>query len=155
MRASLALSLAALSLAGCNRPPDPPVAAPAPVSSLGERVAAPGMAAEPTPRGAVVYAANCASCHGVRAEGAKDWHRPGPDGKYPPPPLDGSGHAWHHPQAQLRQIILDGTQARGGGMPAWRGKLSPAEVDAVIAWFQSLWPPELYRTWREMDQNAR
>lgn len=105
-------------------------------------------------RGAAVYAANCASCHGARAEGAKDWHRPGPDGKYPPPPLDGSAHAWHHPRAQLKQIILDGTQPRGG-MPAWRGKLTDDDVDAVIVWFQSLWPEEIYRIWRELDQKAR
>ena len=114
-----------------------------------------GASAEQVQRGAAVYAANCATCHGVRAEGAKDWHRLGPDGKFPPPPLDGSAHAWHHPHAQLKQIILDGTQARGGGMPAWRGRLSEQDVDAVIAWFQSLWPDEIYRAWRELDQKAR
>ena len=116
---------------------------------------APGASAEQVQRGAAIYAANCASCHGARAEGAKDWHRLGPDGKFPPPPLDGSAHAWHHPRAQLKQIILDGTVTRGGGMPAWRGKLSDADVDAVIAWFQSLWSPEIYRAWRELDEKAR
>jgi mono/diheme cytochrome c family protein len=116
---------------------------------------APGASAEQVLRGAAVYAANCAECHGMRAEGAKDWHRLGPDGKFPPPPLDGSAHAWHHPRAQLKQIILDGTVTRGGGMPAWRGKLSDADVDAIIAWFQSLWPEDIYRAWRELDQKAR
>lgn len=116
---------------------------------------APGAGAEQVRRGAAVYAANCATCHGNRAEGAKDWHRLGPDGKFPPPPLDGSAHAWHHPHAQLKQIILDGTETRGGGMPAWRGRLSDADVDAVIAWFQSLWPEDIYRAWRELDQKAR
>ena len=116
---------------------------------------APGASAEQVQRGAAIYAANCATCHGARAEGAKDWHRLGPDGKFPPPPLDGSAHAWHHPRAQLKQIILDGTATRGGGMPAWRGKLSDADIDAVIAWFQSLWPPEIYRAWRELDEKAR
>ena len=135
-------------VAACNSSTEPAASAPTPAAQEQRP-------ADPVARGAALYAQHCAACHGARAEGAPNWHRPGADGKPPAPPLDGSGHAWHHPQAQLKQTILDGTQGRGGGMPAWRGKLSEAEVDAVIAWFQSLWPPELYRAWREMDQKAR
>lgn len=130
--------MALIGTAACSPSSDPPRAT-----------------AEQVQRGAAIYAANCATCHGARAEGAEDWHRLGPDGKFPPPPLDGSAHAWHHPRAQLKQIILDGTETRGGGMPAWRGKLSDADVDAVIAWFQSLWPPEIHRAWRELDAKTR
>ena len=138
-------------LVGCKPTADVPPGA----KVSAEAAAVSRLSPEMVRRGAAVFAANCASCHGVRAEGAKDWHRPGPDGKVPPPPLDGSAHAWHHPRAQLKQIILDGTETRGGGMPAWRGKLSDADVDAVIAWFQSLWPPEIYRAWRELDAKTR
>lgn len=135
-------------LVGCERSPEvpPPTSAP---------TAANTVAAAQLRRGADLYAANCAMCHGARAEGAKDWHRIGPGGKVPPPPLDGSAHAWHHSRAQLKRTILEGTQARGGGMPAWRGRLSEDEVEAVIDWFQSLWPPEIYQTWSEMDRKAR
>ncbi len=60
-------------------------------------------------QGTKVFAEHCASCHGANAQGlAEDWKRPGPDGKYPPPPLDGSAHAWHHPLSVLRTAILDG-----------------------------------------------
>lgn len=105
-------------------------------------------------QGGRVFQANCAVCHGARAQGAPNWQRPGVDGKYPPPPLDGSAHAWHHPRAALRQVIKEGTISAGGNMPAWGGKLSEAEIEAVIAWFQSHWPDEIYAAWAEMDARA-
>lgn len=106
-------------------------------------------------RGAEVFRQNCATCHGDRAQGAFAWERPGADGRYPPPPLDGSAHAWHHPQAALEQMIRAGTQAQGGNMPAWGGKLSDSDIRAVIAWFQSLWPDPIYAAWADMDRRAR
>lgn len=111
----------------------------------------PGMIA----RGRELYRANCASCHGENAQGAFNWRQRGPDGKWPPPPLDGSGHTWHHPLAALRMTIRNGTQAIGGSMPPWKDRLSDEEIDAVIAWFQSLWPDEVYRQWLAIDARAR
>lgn len=102
-----------------------------------------------------VYKKNCSACHGESGQGAPDWQKPGPDGKYPPPPLNGTGHAWHHPQAALAQTIRHGTIAIGGKMPALGDKLSDAEIAAVIAWFQSRWPDELYQAWARMDQQSR
>ena len=49
--------------------------------------------------GRQVYAANCASCHGAELEGQPDWGEPLPNGRYPAPPHDASGHTWHHPDA--------------------------------------------------------
>lgn len=106
-------------------------------------------------RGAEVYRKNCASCHGDRAQGPFNWQKPGADGKYPPPPLDGSAHAWHHPQASLALTIRQGTQLQGGNMPGWGGKLSEDEIQAVIAWFQSTWSDEIFRIWADIDQRAR
>ena len=106
-------------------------------------------------RGAEIYRQNCATCHGERAQGAFGWERPGADGKYPPPPLDGSAHAWHHPYAQLKQTIREGTLRLGGSMPAWKGKLSEADTEAVIAWFQSTWPEPIYAAWADIDRRAR
>src|ERR1700733_15904191 len=40
-------------------------------------------------RGATVYAANCAGCHGQRLEGQPDWHHLNAAGRLPAPPLDG------------------------------------------------------------------
>jgi mono/diheme cytochrome c family protein len=36
----------------------------------------------------------------------------------------------------------------GGGMPAWKGKFSEDDIEAVIAWFQSRWPEEVYQSGR-------
>jgi mono/diheme cytochrome c family protein len=106
-------------------------------------------------RGAEVYRTHCAACHGSHAQGAPRWQQPGPDGKYPAPPLDGSAHAWHHPTAQLKQTIQEGTLKLGGSMPAWKGKLSEADTEAVIAWFQSTWPDPIYAAWADIDRRFR
>lgn len=98
-----------------------------------------------------VYVTHCQVCHGVRGGGAPNWRTPDEQGKYPPPPLNGTGHAWHHPKEMLKSIILNGTQPQGN-MPPWRGKLTDEEIDNVITWFQSLWAPQVYHAWEEIDQ---
>ena len=99
-------------------------------------------------QGKTIYQQNCAQCHGESAQGALDWRTPDSGGRYLPPPLNGSGHAWHHPLPQLRDVIKNG---RGpdtpSDMPAWKAKLSDSEIDSVIAWFQSHWPDEIYQAW--------
>ena len=94
-------------------------------------------------------------CHGSHAQGALRWQRPGPDGKYPAPPLDVSDHAWHHPLAALKDTIRNGTQRLVGRMPPCRDKLTEADIETVIAYFQSLWPAEIYQAWADTDRRAR
>jgi len=106
-------------------------------------------------RGAEVFRQHCAVCHGAKAEGARDWQKAGPDGKYPAPPLNGTAHAWHHPIVALRDTIRNGTARLGGSMPPWKEKLSDADIEATIAWFQSHWPDELYAAWARMDEESR
>jgi len=105
--------------------------------------------------GARLFKANCAVCHGANAEGAPNWHRVGPDRKYPAPPLDGTGHDWHHPTAALKWTIREGTAKLGGNMPAWKDKLSDADIEAAIAWFQSRWPEDIYKNWALIDEKWR
>ena len=52
-------------------------------------------------------------------------------------------------------MIRQGSVARGGNMPAWEGKLSDDDVAAVIAWIQSRWPEEIYRSWLAMEEKTR
>jgi mono/diheme cytochrome c family protein len=106
-------------------------------------------------RGATIYARHCATCHGARGEGAPQWQRRGADGKMPAPPLDGSGHAWHHPMADLIEMINEGSRPGEGNMPGWKGKLAAGEIDAVIAWFQSLWNDDIHEFWQQIDRRAR
>jgi mono/diheme cytochrome c family protein len=105
-------------------------------------------------RGAKLFQQHCAACHGDVGQGHSNWQQPGPDGKYPAPPLNGTGHAWHHPTVALKQVIKQGTLNRGGNMPALGDKLSDEEIDAVIEWFKSKWPDEIYAAWARMDQKA-
>lgn len=99
-------------------------------------------------QGRPLYNAHCSDCHGAFAQGEAGWQRPGADGKLPPPPLNGSGHAWHHSLAVLHGIIRDGGQP-GGNMPAWGGTLNDRQILAVIAYLQSLWPERVYRAWAD------
>ena len=104
--------------------------------------------------GEEVYLRHCRGCHGANGEGAENWRQKGPDGRYPPPPLNGSGHAWHHPNAVLIDIITNGSAQGQGNMPAWGDKLSSDEIRAVIAWFQSQWPDQVYAAWYDMEQRS-
>jgi len=106
-------------------------------------------------RGHKVFLQNCAVCHGSNAEGAPNWNQPDASGKYPAPPLNGTGHAWHHPRQALISTINYGTVRLGGSMPAWKDKLSDQDINDVVAWFQSRWPDELYAAWQRMDQASQ
>jgi len=97
--------------------------------------------------GEQVYTQHCQVCHLPQGRGPANWREPLADGRYPPPPLDGSAHAWHHPLADLLNTINLGSQSQGGQMPAFEKTLSEAEKQAVIAYFQSLWSEEIYALW--------
>ena len=83
--------------------------------------------------GRVLYAENCAVCHGANLEGQPDWQNPGPDGVFPAPPHDETGHTWHHSNEELfeytslggqkivEQIGLEGFTS---GMPGFEGALA-------------------------------
>ncbi len=96
-----------------------------------------------------VFQQNCAVCHGSNAEGTRDWKKTDANGNYPPPPLNGSAHAWHHPIDQLARSIKQGGVKLGGVMPPFGNKLSDQEVLAAIAFFQSKWPNQVYDTWHQ------
>lgn len=116
------------------------------------RGAAPGRAdpGDPaqTSRGRVVYDARCASCHGAALQGQPDWRERKPDGKLPAPPQDGSGHTWHHPDAQLFGIVKNGVgpYAPAGyrsDMPAFAATLSDDQIWDALAYIKSKWPSDI------------
>ncbi len=76
-----------------------------------------------------------------------NWRKPFSDGSYPPPPLNGSAYAWHHPFSVLKNNIQYGEVALGGKMPAFKDKLTEKEIEAAIAYFQSKWNSEIYNQW--------
>jgi mono/diheme cytochrome c family protein len=109
-------------------------------------------------QGAVLYADQCAACHGDRLQGQPDWQVRQENGRLPAPPHDPSGHTWHHPDAQLIDITTRGTAAVVGGghesdMPGFGGILTEAEIVAVLSYIKSTWPPEIVAI--HDDINAR
>lgn len=93
--------------------------------------------------GKELYAMHCAGCHGVNLEGSPNWKQPRPDGTFPPPPQDSSGHTWHHADQQLVQIIQKGGDpAFGGTMPGFLDKLSEEEILSIVEYFKSSWGQE-------------
>ena len=101
--------------------------------------------------GAQVVAEHCAVCHGDNAEGrVSDWRQRLDDGSLPPPPLNGSAHAWHHPNSVLLQVINNGGTPLGGTMPAFVDVLGRPDKLAAIAYFQNFWSDEIYAQWIQM-----
>lgn len=98
-------------------------------------------------RGATLYAAHCATCHGARLEGQPDWQSAEVDGVLPAPPHDASGHTWHHDDALLTDYIRRGGQAVLGdmgvrmksGMPGFGETLSDGDIAAILAFIKSRW----------------
>ena len=104
-------------------------------------------------RGEQVYAASCAACHGVGAEGQVPGQPMGgtfADGTYIAPALNGTGHMWHHPPAQLLQIVRNGSPDPTSPMKGFAGRLSEPEIEAVLAYLQSLWPERLRQRYQGM-----
>ena len=104
--------------------------------------------------GAKVYASSCAVCHGLRGEATPDWRIRDTDESFPPPPVNGTAHTWHHPFGILARQIKFGAPGGGGKMPAFQGMLTDEEIINVIAWIQSLWPDEIYAHWWEIQQRS-
>ena len=93
-------------------------------------------------RGTALYVAHCQPCHstlvnarplaGVPSHGA-------------------AGHTWGHPDSTILRIILDGrpplpstrlADSAAPTMPAWRGRLSPADAEAILTYIKSSWTDE-------------
>lgn len=107
--------------------------------------------AEELDLGRTLYDQHCAACHGANLEGAPDWRRAGPDGRFPAPPHDATGHTWHHGDGMLFEYTRRGGQAYlddlgvsfDSGMPAFGDILSDDEIKAILAFIRSTWPEEI------------
>jgi len=153
--------LISVGLGGCDQTEQADKTVPAEPAAKPEPVIAPPPAAprwyqfDQVKNGARLYKVHCASCHGSRGEGDPDWRQRDADGSLQSPPLNGTGHTWHHPLAALYHVIMNGSPGGQGNMPAWKDKLSKEGALSIIAWFQSRWPDEIYNAWYARDQKAR
>ena len=147
LRNLLSSVTAALMLIGCGGATIPGTMTEKPAIDSKTGLAKRTLDSEQIKRGETVYKTHCIGCHGPNGEATPDWRKPNPDGKYPPPPLDSSAHAWHHSTEVLKKTILKGTPPEIGSMPAWEGKLTEQQVDDVVVWIKSLWTDEIYDLW--------
>jgi mono/diheme cytochrome c family protein len=99
----------------------------------------PGIDADLVSVGESLYLQECAACHGADLRGAPNGKKANDDGSYPPPPHDSSGHTWHHSDATLIDLILNGSGFEQSRMPAFAGRLSDDEVWAIIEYLKSEW----------------
>jgi mono/diheme cytochrome c family protein len=95
--------------------------------------------------GRVVYETHCAVCHGAGLDGEANWEDRDTEGYLPAPPLDDTGHAWHHADVLLVGIVSDGPEVVVGGgyksrMPGFADRLSNDDILAVLAYMKSTWP---------------
>jgi S-disulfanyl-L-cysteine oxidoreductase SoxD len=108
-------------------------------------------------RGQEVYVTYCAVCHGANLEGQPEWRTRLPSGRLPAPPHDESGHTWHHPDAQLVDIVKNGLVPGRtappnyqSDMPAYREILQDTDIVAVLAYIKSSWPREAFLVQKRM-----
>lgn len=101
--------------------------------------------------GEALYSEHCASCHGADLEGQPDWRSPGPDGRFPAPPHDETGHTWHHSDRVLfdytklggREALARQGVAFDSGMPGFAEILTDEEIWDVLAYIRSTWPERI------------
>ena len=86
---------------------------------------------DPVEVGRAVYEKNCLVCHGEA--------RTGKGGLANAPVHGPEGHTWHHPDGQLRELILGSLDYPQKTMPSFVGKLTDREVDAVLEYIKSGW----------------
>ena len=110
--------------------------------------------------GKSVYVQNCASCHGVKLEGQKDWMSRLPDGLMPAPPHDETGHTWHHSDKYLFMITKYGIediigQKYPNNMPAYKGILSDKEIISVLSYIKSTWPNKVIKIHDQINDREK
>jgi len=102
---------------------------------------------ESVPAGAILYAQNCAVCHGDNLQGQPNWQQANADGSYPAPPHDASGHTWHHNDAYLIAVTTYGgaavTGVKTNAMPAFQNQLSDSEIVLILDYIKSTWPDDI------------
>jgi S-disulfanyl-L-cysteine oxidoreductase SoxD len=100
--------------------------------------------------GKAVYAVSCRSCHGANLQGGAD------SGANPvPPPLDATGHAWLHSDADLFEMVKYGLADCGAEvsptMPPLGSHLDDESIRAALAYIKSTWPAPIRRVQNALD----
>jgi S-disulfanyl-L-cysteine oxidoreductase SoxD len=114
-----------------------PPQAPIPPASSPEALAA----------GARLAQQYCTRCH---AEGITD----GPASQLDLTNQAWTGHAWHHPDSVLVQMIADGVSRTAGVMPPFGSVLRSDEIRTLIAFIKTFWTPDQRQFQQERTRRA-
>ena len=100
--------------------------------------------------GKEVYQANCASCHQPNLSGQVGWKdKLDADGHRLAPPMNGTGHTWHHDDKTLFYIIKYGlaklVPKYEGKMMGFGDQLNDQEIKSVLAYIKSFWTDDKYQ----------
>lgn len=96
-------------------------------------------------RGRLIYAQQCASCHGRYLQGQSLWRLADENTHHRAPAHDQSGHTWRHSDEELFHMVKFGRFTETptdvvSWMPAYSSRLSDDDVLAVIAFIKARWP---------------
>lgn len=144
-----------IALTSCSASP-PPTANPNEPTPLPP---IPTLSLDDIAAGESLYNQHCASCHGADLHGQPNWKQPLPNGKYPAPPHDNTGHTWHHNDDVLIGVIMNGGDGTGnmthGDMPAFKDKLTVAQVRQILTYIKSQWGQQQreYQWTRTLERN--
>jgi mono/diheme cytochrome c family protein len=110
-------------------------------------------APDPT-AGKALYQTNCASCHGADgAGGIKVGDATAPDIRW-----SGIGETFNNDAALVRRAILTGQDEEGkdvdAAMPRFKGKLTDAQADDIVAFLQTLKAPALPKSGDPLGSQA-
>ena len=138
----IAGSATALLLAACTEPEPIAATTRAPtVQPNSAGVETPRVSEEVQSNGAELYAASCQVCHGDReGQGATGGT----------PPHNETGHTWHHPDAQLKDWVLNGKFP--GTMPPFKDVLRGEEVHAILSYIKTWWTAEQRESQADISQ---
>ena len=78
---------------------------------------------------AAIYAAKCAKCHGPDGKGVDKYKKQGME--------DMTTANWQKANSDAK-ITAAINKGKGDFMPAWKGKLKPAEITALVKYIRSL-----------------
>ena len=86
-----------------------------------------------------LFAENCQQCHGIQGVGERPEDPYAKDAYgFVAPALNDDAHAWHHPDRQLIDMILNGS-SRNERMIAWKSTLSRENAENLVVYIKSLW----------------